>query len=244
MDSIPIEIRVMIVRLLPHDGDDREAFIAACPRWKNAVELEESLWVRSLTYDPAGILGLNTDQISELFDGTRIRRRQLLHEIRFKCFLNADELPDRCCILESGWEGEELSECLDDLTFVLEETYDRAIKAGLELPPLRLAFMTATNGLEKGRRCSTRTRYGHKRRAIKEKLLCDYEIRSGMGMEVKISGVEELFFRNHGLFRHLYPRELGSFIWKLRPDLRVLRLEFDEDILWSRVKKDIWRGGT
>jgi hypothetical protein len=246
MDSVPVEVRVMIIRLLPHHDDDREALIAACPRWKHAVELEERLWVRSLTYDPAGILGINDDQFLALFDGPKIRRRQFLREIKFECYLGADKGVDNaCCLYGLCWEliKNELREAFGIFAETFKQINGRAGEAGLEVPLIRLAFMAATNKLDRVTKCRTRF---HNEWAVKDALLRGPIIDIGFPGQYpahrRLEGVDQLSFRNHGLLRYVWPRWVLSLVQGL-VDIRVLRLEFEEKLLWTREYKDSWREG-
>jgi hypothetical protein len=244
MDSVPVEIRVMIVRLLPHDGDDREALIAACPRWKHAVELEEGLWVRSLTYDPAGILGINDDQFLALFDGPKIRRRQFLREIKLECYLGVEkEVYNPCCMKDIVFSEDELCEALSIFVETFNGINERAGEAGLEVPPIHLVFMTATNKLDGLTKCSAGF---HDEWRLKDGLLCGRILGFGLPdpdlVREDLEGVDQLSFRNHGLLRYVWPGWVWSFVRKL-VDLRVLRLEFEEKLLWTSEFKHFWREG-
>ncbi|KAK4034768.1 hypothetical protein C8A01DRAFT_38757 [Parachaetomium inaequale] len=238
MDSLPSEIRLMIVRLL-RDKSDKKVLVAAYPSWSEIFKHEKSL--RTVTIDPAGRHGTPVDKFLKLFEETGIRRRQFLEEIKLECYVGAAEDDQTCCFASADLalnNNKVFSECVNTLTAGLYEITVRAFSVGVSRPPIRLAFVTCTNGLEGRNQC----RGDHSDDQMHEALRCRpgprfLDLRH---QALPLWEVDEFYFRNHALLRRMDLDSLCTFMGRL-VDLRVLRLEFEEEAMWSRTRKVSWR---
>jgi hypothetical protein len=229
----------MILRLL-RDKRDKKALVAAFPSWSEVFKLESRL--RTVTIDPAGLRGIPVNKFLERFQGAGIRRAQFLEEIKLKCYAGTKENEETCCLASNNvhWDGQAFAKCADELVRALGEIREKAVDAGVAPPTVRLAFLTWSNGLEARAHCPD----DHDDEDIREALFCRrgslFPYRNEPGLPaLQLKGVEEFEFRDQALLRHMDSRFLRPLICGL-VDLRVLRLEFKEEVLWSRKRKTDW----
>jgi hypothetical protein len=147
LNKLPNELRSMIVRLL-RNKNDRDALATAVPEWEATLEREEGL--RSLTYDPSGLNGLNKKALLEMFGERAIRLRQFLEEVNVDMLLRG-RADSECCGAAHNWDGEdeELSRQVRGLLDALSQISKRfADETALVPPPIRLAFLACRNGCD------------------------------------------------------------------------------------------------
>lgn len=154
MECIPNEVRIEIVRHLRQESD-RKALVVAYPTWGEIVERGDML--RNPTIDESGQRGLSTEDFLATFEGSGLRRRQFLEEVRVERFVGAAAYYETCCPVtaQKHLTGGEFGDCISRLMEGIHEITERADKAGLNTPGIALSLRACADDLISWETCSS-----------------------------------------------------------------------------------------
>jgi hypothetical protein len=232
MERIPNEVRLKIVRQLRSEGD-KKALAAAYPTWQKIVEREDKL--RNPIIDESRQHGLSTEEFLATFEGSGIRRRQFLKEVRLECFVGSAAYYRACCPVtaERHLTRYESDECMKRLLGGINEITERAAKAGLNTPGITLSLRACAGDLTGWKACSGNHTDEEIQRAIADA--------SGSAFKYDLSnlerynGVDEFSFGKQGLFQRVNMETLYTWIHNLT-GLRVLRLDLQNSFRSDKRK--------
>ncbi|KAH6631344.1 hypothetical protein F5144DRAFT_547469 [Chaetomium tenue] len=238
MDRMPNEIRLGIVRQL-RDENDRKALVAAFPTWNKIVEHADKL--RVVTIDESRCYGVSVEDFLASFEGTGLRRRQFLDEVRVERFVDTAAYYEACCTItaEKHLGDYLLAHTLRTLMEAIDSITKRSVNAGLKTPAITLSLQAGVNDLKGWKSCSG----NHTDRQVLRSLARTQDETFEPHNEIdrfKCKGVDEFRFKSQGLFQRTDITKLGALIKKL-VGLRVLRLDFKEESFWSHSQKALWQ---
>ncbi|KAK4238756.1 hypothetical protein C8A03DRAFT_33217 [Achaetomium macrosporum] len=251
MDSLPNEVKLTILWLLD-DERDRDALVAAYPSWKDAVEYDDSF--RTVKVDPAGVHRMPLKDFLERFKDSSIRQRQLLRDVKVGFHLDKNTYVCSLDLHRSFVDRWILTKAVQEVFDTLRQLEDRVrSENNITLVPIRLSFTTCTESIPP---CDiTNCSFLRMEMEVKNALPLTHNpltlfLEKQHAPEVPyaarepsfpwLRGVHDFVFRNQGLLRYLGPLDVMVIARQMR-SLRRLRLEFDEDELWSTKSKDGWR---
>ncbi|KAK4155378.1 hypothetical protein C8A00DRAFT_31802 [Chaetomidium leptoderma] len=235
MDKVSNELRSMIVRFLP-DQEDRNALVVAYPDWKATVQREDSL--RTLSFDPTGENGEVLEEFLDLFDDQAIRRRQFLQKVKIDMALDVND--QGCCAAGHviAGESEYFSDAIRSLLEALNEISERlADETELPLTPMSLALIDCQDYVGDNGPCSNDHEDEETRAAEIYRDVLTLTLPDDAVPEVK--GVDRFSFCNRNVLLFLEPTFILPLVKRL-VDLRVLDLEYNEEVQWTREYKEDW----
>lgn len=196
-----------------------------------------------VTIDESRCYGVSIEDFLATFEGTGLRRRQFLEEVRVERFVDTAACYQACCPItaEQHLSYYPLAHFMRGLVEGIDRITERSVNAGLETPAITLSLRAGVNNLKGWKTCSG----NHADEEVLRWLARTHDLKFEPHNEIdrfKFKGVDEFHFKSQGLFQRTDIPKFKALIEKL-VGLRVLRLDFKEESFWSRWQKALSQYG-